>query len=316
MHPAFSFLNADQLNPADGALTLQFKAKKILSDMKGKPTQFFNTLNFGTRDAGFLSNPLLGHQNFSLNDLTASLKIPAADPIKEFTDRMDHERFYLRLIFTFVNTLTTFLRRLVSPANTFWVGILWSTMLLAKKAETYSANLLTNLQNRANCFNIQGFDQHVRNSNGYELELATIENFMKTAKQVLRSILELNTQMKQQFDSLAKNRPAVNSSNIENISFCMKPQSPETVQQKLTENIQMTFQVYFSQRRDMGLENDLSTMKKIALLDIFMLNEIEAQVQLGANGFSRELFYSAIESEYEVKAKIHEMETVRFKDYV
>ncbi len=161
MHPAFKFIQAPNLNAADASLNVQEKAKKLLTDLQKQPSQFFKDLNFEPLDNPSTQDRQLESDESSLNDLTQSLKIPDHDPITEFNERYDHEKFFINKICTWVQNLKKYLPAITPWTNTFWVGILWSLMAMAKKAETYSLDLYENLQKRVNQFNIAGFDQKV-----------------------------------------------------------------------------------------------------------------------------------------------------------
>jgi serine/threonine protein kinase len=315
MHPAFEFLNADIFDPADGSLILQEKAKHVLLEMKGISGHVFDNLSFESSIVSPNSKSNNDSRISILSELESSLRIPGIDPIAEFTNKMNHEQFYIRLILTFATSLSEFMKRNIST-DTFWVGIMWSSMLLVKKAETYSLNLYTIMKNRTNYFNIPSFDKKVKNSNIYDQELKTFEYVAKNAEQVLKYFLEQASMFKNELRNLNKNREEISRLHDEKISFCSSKQTPEAVQENLTKTITMVLQVYFKYRRTNSMMTELATMKKIVLLDTFALNEIETQVKYGSESFSRELFYASIEEKYQVEQRINEMAEIRFKNFV
>ena len=314
-HPAFNFLQSTNQAHGEISLVLLQKAKTVLNDLKNRSPEFYKKLNFKLNDATELKNPLLDEEDFNLNDLSASLKIPAADPMKEFTERMEHERFYIRQLYIIVNRLINYIPTIIPATNTFWVGILWSLMFLAKKAESYSLHLYNSLQKKTNVFKIQGFDEKIKNSNGYEEELASLEAFVVNAKEELKKTLIVAQNTRASFSSL-RNRESLLNMHNENIKFLSSVQTPEAAQEKLSDAVTMVCQVYFKTRNAINLASDPITMKWIAALDIFSLNEIEAQVVNGVNGFSREQFFNSIQNPKEVLQRIEEMAKTRYEKYL
>ena len=315
MHPAFRFIQAPNLNAADASLNVQEKAKKLLTDLQKQPSQFFKDLNFEPLDNPSTQDRQLESDECSLNELSKSLKIPDHNPITEFNERYDHEKFFINQICTWVQNLKKYLPTITPWTNTFWVGILWSLMAMAKKAETYSLDLYENLQKRVNQFNIAGFDQKVKNSNGYENELANFKHLKDYAKEALNQTLDFATEMSRSFDNLQRSRDSLLKLHNEMLLFCKKTHDMQTVQQKMTDNILMVCQVFFKTRTAMGLINDDTTKKWIVVLDILVLRDIEVQVERGVQEFLKGQFFDDLSNPRYISSRIEEMATTRFKQF-
>ena len=316
MHPAFQFMQSENPSAADASLSLQQKAKKIMNDLQSKPEDFYKKLNFDMRDGPDSNNYRPGTQQSELNDLAASLKIPGPDPNKEFTERLENERFYITCMNKWSNQMSGYLATITPQTNTFWVGILWSLIYLSKKAETYSLNLYTNLQNKVNIFNIEGFDQQVKNSNGYGAELANLHHCVSIAQNELYRTLEMASKFRPHFEKLpARSRDTLVQMHDGNINFCRTQHKPEAVQQKLSDSIIMVCQVYFkNRRRVMNLDEIPSTTTWIVLLDILQLNEIESVITNG-EAFSRDQFFAMLQNEREISDRIEIMAQTRYQQF-
>jgi hypothetical protein len=311
MHPAFLFIHQKNLKPSDGSLNQQQKAQKVLNEMLKKPDDFFKKLNFemGSQNS---TDPLFkpideAAMNMGINQLANRLTLPELNPLHEFIERNDHETFYIRFMLRLASTIFNFITsEPIFEQKRYSLTLLWNCLVLYKKAASYSLYIFSNLKSRVNIYNISGFDEKVKNSNGYENELSNIQYSLMVAQEELKYTLEKAKSLKILTAELTLSEEFKLHQQV--IEFCEGSPSQQTINKKFKETLSIFIDFYIKMGDSLGFRKDLTTIKWIVLLDILCLNEIEIQVANdGANGFSREKFFMTIQNQAMLNQKLEDV---------